>query len=64
MDPNKSYSVTANSFLVDGGDGFTLFTQAQNKEIGPGDLEAFVHFISAQPKPFTFQIQNRIHRVQ
>jgi 5'-nucleotidase len=64
MDPNKTYSVTANSFLSNGGDGFTLFAQARNKEIGPIDLEAFVHFISSQPKPFTFHIQNRIHRVQ
>ncbi|MEH6908170.1 bifunctional metallophosphatase/5'-nucleotidase [Neobacillus drentensis] len=64
MDPNKSYSVTANSFLSNGGDGFTIFTQARNKEIGPIDFEAVVHFISAQPKPFTFHIQNRIHRIQ
>lgn len=64
IDSNKSYSVTANIFLSGGGDGFTVFTQAQNKEVGPVDLDALVNFISAQPKPFTYQIQNRIQRVQ
>lgn len=64
IDSNKSYSVTANIFLSGGGDGFTVFTQAQNKEIGPVDMDALVNFISAQPKPFTYQIQNRIQRVQ
>ncbi|WP_256358367.1 bifunctional UDP-sugar hydrolase/5'-nucleotidase [Bacillus sp. sid0103] len=64
IDPNKSYSVTANIFLSGGGDGFTVFTQAQNKEVGPVDLDALVNFISAQHKPFTYQIQNCIQRVQ
>ncbi|MEY2193269.1 bifunctional UDP-sugar hydrolase/5'-nucleotidase [Neobacillus sp. BF23-41] len=64
MDPNKSYSVTANIFLSGGGDGFTVFTQAKNKEVGPVDLDALVNFSKAQPKPFTYGIQNRIQRVQ
>lgn len=64
IDPNKSYTVTANIFLSGGGDGFTVFTQAQNKEVGPNDLDALVNFISAQPKPFTYRIQNRIQKVQ
>jgi len=64
LDPAKAYSVTANVFLSGGGDGFTVFTQAQNKEVGPVDLDALVNFIAAQPKPFTYQIQNRIQRVQ
>ncbi|MEH7378475.1 bifunctional metallophosphatase/5'-nucleotidase [Neobacillus drentensis] len=61
---NKSYSVTANIFLSGGGDGFTVFTQANNKEVGPVDLDALVNFSKAQPKPFTYGIQNRIQRVQ
>jgi 5'-nucleotidase len=64
MDPNKSYSVTANIFLSGGGDGFTVFIQAKNKEVGPVDLDALVNFSKAQPKPFTYVIQNRIQKVQ
>lgn len=64
IDPKKSYSVTANIFLSGGGDGFTVFTKAQNKEVGPVDLDALVNYISIQPKPFTYTLQNRIKKVQ
>ncbi|MDN3016350.1 5'-nucleotidase C-terminal domain-containing protein [Paenibacillus sp. BSR1-1] len=64
LDPNNPYTVTANIFLSGGGDGFTVFTKAQNKEVGPLDLDALVNYISAQPKPFTYNIQNRIQKVQ
>ncbi|MGG1675301.1 bifunctional metallophosphatase/5'-nucleotidase [Neobacillus sp. NRS-1170] len=64
LDPNTPYTVTANIFLSGGGDGFTVFTKAQNKEVGPLDLDALVNYISAQPKPFTYNIQNRIQKVQ
>lgn len=64
IDPNKSYTVTVNIFLSGGGDGFTEFTKAQNKEIGPVDLDALVNFISGQPKPFSYSMDNRIHKVQ
>lgn len=64
INPDKPYTVTANIFLSGGGDGFTVFNQAQNKEIGPTDLDAFVKYIEEQPKPFTYGIQNRIQKVQ
>jgi 5'-nucleotidase len=64
LDSAKSYTVTANIFLSGGGDGFTEFTKAQNKEIGPVDLDALVNYITAQPKSFSYPLQNRIQRVQ
>jgi 5'-nucleotidase len=64
MDPNKNYTVAANIFLAGGGDGFTVFTKAQNKEIGPVDLDVLVDFIGAQPKPFTYEIDNRIQKIR
>jgi 5'-nucleotidase len=64
MDPNQTYTVAANIFLSGGGDGFTVFTKAQNKEIGPVDLDVLVDFISAQPKPFTYEIDNRIQKIR
>lgn len=64
IDPNKSYTVAANIFLSGGGDGFTVFTQAQNKEVGPVDLDVLVNYIMAQPKPFTYELQNRIKKLQ
>ncbi|SEN63447.1 5'-nucleotidase [Mesobacillus persicus] len=64
MDSNQTYTVTANSFLAGGGDGFTVFTKAQNKEIGPVDLDALVDFISNQPQPFSYSIDDRIQKVE
>ncbi|WP_082692757.1 bifunctional UDP-sugar hydrolase/5'-nucleotidase [Bacillus sp. FJAT-29814] len=64
IDPNKSYTVAANIFLAGGGDGFTEFTKAQNKEVGPVDLDVLVAYIKAQPKPFTYGLQNRIRKLQ
>ncbi|MDQ1145780.1 2',3'-cyclic-nucleotide 2'-phosphodiesterase (5'-nucleotidase family) [Bacillus sp. SORGH_AS 510] len=64
LDPAKSYTVTANIFLSGGGDGFTVFTNAQNKEVGPVDLDALVNYITAQPKAFSYPLQNRIQKVQ
>lgn len=64
IDPNKTYTVAANIFLAGGGDGFTVFTKAQNKEIGPVDLDVLVDFIAAQPKSFTYDVDNRIQKVR
>ncbi|WP_083652241.1 bifunctional UDP-sugar hydrolase/5'-nucleotidase [Bacillus sp. MRMR6] len=64
LDPSTSYTVTANVFLSGGGDGFTLFTKATNKVIGPVDLEALVDFIKTQPQPFTYGIDNRIQKIR
>lgn len=64
VDPGKTYTVTANAFLAGGGDGFTVFTKAQNKEVGPVDLDALVDYIKTLPNPFTYQMDNRIQKVQ
>lgn len=64
MDPNQTYTVTANSFLAGGGDGFTVFNKAQNKEVGPVDLDALVDFIGNQPQPFSYSIDGRIQKVE
>lgn len=64
LDPNASYTVAANVFLSGGGDGFTEFTRATNKEIGPVDLDVLVNYIQAQPKPFSYSNQNRIQKVK
>lgn len=64
MDPNKTYTLTANAFLAGGGDGFTVFTKAQNKEIGPVDLDALINFMKGLPQPISYQIDNRIQKLQ
>ncbi|ARK32255.1 bifunctional metallophosphatase/5'-nucleotidase [Halalkalibacter krulwichiae] len=64
LDPNETYSVVVNSFLADGGDSFTAFRDGTDRETGPVDLDALVDFIKTLPQPFSYEIQDRIQKVQ
>ncbi|WP_409288045.1 bifunctional metallophosphatase/5'-nucleotidase [Peribacillus sp. SCS-37] len=64
IDPNKTYTVTANAFLAGGGDSFTVFTQAKNKVVGPLDVDAMVDYIQSLSSPFSYKTDDRIQRVQ
>jgi 5'-nucleotidase len=64
LDPNAEYTVTVNSFLADGGDNFTVFTEGKNREVGPVDLEALIHYIQQLPQPFDAQIEGRIQQLR
>ncbi len=52
LDPATSYSVAANSFIADGGDGFTTFKKGRKRiEVGV-DLNALVQYLSSgKPVP-------------
>ncbi len=62
IDPAASYTVTVNSFLADGGDGFTVLREGTARRVGAGDLEALVEFIPRLPQPFTATVEGRIRR--
>ncbi|MED4990085.1 bifunctional metallophosphatase/5'-nucleotidase [Parageobacillus toebii] len=64
LDPNAEYTVTANSFLADGGDNFTVFTEGKNREVGPVDLDALIHYIQQLPQPFDARIEGRIQQLR
>jgi 5'-nucleotidase len=59
IDPNASYRVTVNSFLADGGDGFTVLTQGTNRLGGEVDTDAFEKYFQAH-SPVEPGPQNRI----
>ena len=48
LDPGATYSVTVNSFLAGGGDGFTVLTQGTSRVVGPVDLDALVSYVEAR----------------
>ncbi|MDQ0247052.1 5'-nucleotidase [Bacillus fengqiuensis] len=60
INPAAEYTVAANSFLAGGGDGFTVFNQGKNREVGPVDLDALVNYVKEQSQPFTAKIEGRI----
>jgi 2',3'-cyclic-nucleotide 2'-phosphodiesterase (5'-nucleotidase family) len=58
IDPGASYRVTVNSFLADGGDGFTVLTEGTNRVGGGDDLVAFTAYLTAN-SPVTGPVPNR-----
>ncbi len=59
IDPNGSYRVTVNSFLADGGDGFSVLTQGTDRLGGAVDLDALAEYFGAN-SPVAPGPQNRI----
>jgi 5'-nucleotidase len=55
LDQARTYRVTANSFLSDGGDGFGAFAEATDKYFGGLDIDALAGYLTAhdpyQPVP-------------
>ena len=63
LDPAALYRVTVNSFLADGGDGYTVLTSGTNRVPGNVDTDAFENFLNANPGGITPGPQNRITRL-
>jgi len=59
LDPTRTYRVVANSFLSDGGDGFTTFTEAGDKYVGGLDIDALAGYL-ADNDPYTATPTDRI----
>jgi 5'-nucleotidase len=57
-----SYRVEMNSFLADGGDGFSVFRQCTNQLGGEVDLDALVRYFMAH-SPISAPTENRITRL-
>ncbi|GAC1569972.1 MAG: bifunctional metallophosphatase/5'-nucleotidase [Novosphingobium sp.] len=49
IDPARRYRVAVNSFLAQGGDGFSLFAKGTDAALGMTDLEALEAWIKAVP---------------
>jgi len=60
LDPSATYRVTCNSFLADGGDNYTVFTQGTNRVPGNVDTDAFENYLQANPGGITPGPQDRI----
>lgn len=59
VDPAASYRVTVNSFLADGGDGFTVLREGTNRVGGGVDLDAFNAYLAAN-SPVSAPLPNRV----
>ena len=60
LDLGATYTLTANNFLAEGGDGFSTFTLATDKVYWGSDLDAFIEYVKQLPQPFNAVIEGRI----
>jgi 5'-nucleotidase len=60
LDPAATYTVTANNFLAEGGDGFAAFKLATDKVYWGSDLDALVDYVKSLAQPFNATIEGRI----
>jgi 5'-nucleotidase len=60
VDPAATYRVTVNSFLADGGDGFTVLPSGTDRVGGPVDVDAFEAFLVAAGGPVSPPALDRI----
>ncbi len=64
VDPAAAYRITMNSFLSDGGDGFTVFRACTNQLGGEVDVDALVRYFDENSPPGVSPgPQNRITRI-
>ncbi|HSU36339.1 MAG TPA: 5'-nucleotidase C-terminal domain-containing protein, partial [Propionibacteriaceae bacterium] len=47
LDPGATYRIVTNSFLADGGDAFSVFTEGTNRSGGGDDLVALIDYLGA-----------------
>jgi 2',3'-cyclic-nucleotide 2'-phosphodiesterase (5'-nucleotidase family)/predicted AlkP superfamily phosphohydrolase/phosphomutase len=60
-DSSVSYTGTANSFMMGGGDGFTVLTGAANiVQTADAELVPLVSYVGTLPDPFTYGTDGRI----
>lgn len=62
IQPDAEYRVTANKFLADGGDGFTIFAEGTDRLLGVVDLDAFVTYFE-EKSPIKPPADTRIKKI-
>jgi 5'-nucleotidase len=50
-DASKTYRITVNSFLSDGGDGFLVLKDGTDRVVGPADIDALADYLGAHDPP-------------
>ncbi len=60
LDLAASYRITMNSFLADGGDGFTVFKLGTGTLVGGIDLDAFTGYLESRTAPVAPPATDRI----
>ncbi len=60
-DGSETFTTTANSFMVGGGDGFTVLTTAANiVQSADSELQPMLSYVASLPDPFSYATDGRI----
>lgn len=62
LDPARVYRVAVNSYLADGGSGFSAFLAGKGRRVGPLDREALAAYVARQTGPISVAIEGRVTR--
>ncbi|MGH2583839.1 MAG: bifunctional metallophosphatase/5'-nucleotidase [Dehalococcoidia bacterium] len=60
VEAERSYTVTVNNFLADGGHDLTVLQESPTRVPGPSDMEALVAYVEQLPQPFTSRVEGRL----
>jgi 2',3'-cyclic-nucleotide 2'-phosphodiesterase (5'-nucleotidase family) len=63
VDPDATYSVTANNFMASGGSGYDVLGEAAGTDTGLVDSEALVKYLAGLPQPVEYEVQGRVERL-
>ncbi|HET6342512.1 MAG TPA: 5'-nucleotidase C-terminal domain-containing protein, partial [Gemmatimonadota bacterium] len=63
VDPDATYSVTANNFMASGGSGYDVLAEAEGTSTGLVDSEVLVEYLAALPQPVEYEVQGRVERL-
>jgi 5'-nucleotidase len=62
---DRSYAVTVNDFMAEGGDGFAVFTQASARDdTGIVDLDALLDYVAKLPQPIAAPTDQRLRALR
>ena len=64
IDPGATYRIVVNNFLSDGGDGFVVLTEGENKYVGGLDIDALADYLAANDPYQPTSGDARIKRVE
>jgi 5'-nucleotidase len=60
---DTEYTITTNSFLASGGDGFSIFATISEQIYGPVDIDALVEYIESFENDIDSSIEGRINKI-
>ena len=63
LNPNKTYSVSMDSFLVSGGSGYTTFENGLNITDGYDNIDTLVSYVESLPQPVNVTVDGRVRRI-